>query len=134
MLCVQAHILAEGSYQELQSSDFDFAKLLESSKKTTDESDNGSSNNNESAVHVDVFLGSPQQSDSPSIDDSKINGVAETKPVEVAETSSSGNVSHEVYFSYISAGGSVIQISCLIFICILTQILGTGGDYWISYW
>jgi len=36
--------------------------------------------------------------------------------------------------SYISAGGNVFKILFLLFICVFTQMLGTAGDYWISYW
>jgi len=59
---------------------------------------------------------------------------AQKEQTEVAETMSSGNVSSSVYLSYISAGGNVFKVSFLLFICIFTQMLGTGGDYWISYW
>lgn len=109
-----------------------FTKLLESSKEPT----------NESIDHLDVLLGASQQSFknskqsvSSSIDvDEKSSGEIEKTPEKVAEVSSSGSVSRGVYIAYISAGGSFVKISCLIFVCLLTQILGTGGDYWISYW
>lgn len=58
----------------------------------------------------------------------------QVEPVEITEASCSGNVSSKVYLSYISAGGSVFKISFLLFICISTQMLSTGSEYWISYW
>ena len=70
---------------------------------------------------------------SSSIDEIQLNET-QAAPIEVAETRSSGKVSHSVYLSYISAGGNIFKISFLLFICIFTQVLGTGGDYWISYW
>jgi len=70
---------------------------------------------------------------SSSIDENKLNET-QVAPIEVAETRSSGKVSHSVYLSYISAGGNIFKILFLVFICIFTQVLGTGGDYWISYW
>jgi ATP-binding cassette subfamily C (CFTR/MRP) protein 4 len=70
---------------------------------------------------------------SSSIDENKLNGTR-AEPIEVAETRSSGKVSCSIYLSYITAGGNAFTISFLLFICILTQMLGTGGDYWISYW
>lgn len=125
---------AEGSYQELQASGLNFTKLLESSKESTAES----------VVHLDVLLGASQQSfenskqtvTSSVDDDEKLNGEIEIEktPDKIAEISSSGNVSRDVYVAYICAGGSFVKISCLIFICLLTQTLVTGGDYWISYW
>jgi len=68
-----------------------------------------------------------------SVDENKLNG-DKKEPTVVAEIRSSGNVSSSVYLSYVSAGGNIFKISFLLFICIFTQILGTGGDYWISYW
>ncbi|VVC32361.1 ABC transporter type 1, transmembrane domain,ABC transporter-like,P-loop containing nucleoside triphosphate [Cinara cedri] len=141
VLMENTHILAQGSYQELQSSSLDFTKMLESLKEITVASDKGSSNKNESVIYLDVFHSSSQQSFkgsmesiSRSINGSTIHGEIETNPVEVSETCSTGNISRDVYFSYISAGGSAVKISCLIFICLLAQMLGTGGDCWISYW
>jgi len=68
-----------------------------------------------------------------SIDENKINET-QVAPIEVAEIRSTGIVSRSIYSSYISAGGNTFKISFLLFICILTQVLSTGGDYWISYW
>jgi len=68
-----------------------------------------------------------------SVEENKLNG-AQKEPTVVAETRSSGNVSRSVYLSYVSAGGNIFKISFLLFVCIFTQVLGTGGDYWISYW
>lgn len=52
----------------------------------------------------------------------------------MAETSGTGRISSSVYFAYMLAGGSAIKIALLICICLVTQALGTGGDYWINYW
>jgi len=68
-----------------------------------------------------------------SIEETKLLG-AQEEPIEVAETRSSGNISLTVYSSYFSAGGNVCKISFLLFMCIFTQVLASGGDYWITYW
>lgn len=67
------------------------------------------------------------------IDGNNIKEVTE-RPVEVAESRSFGNISYTVYLSYISAGGNCCKIIFLILICILTQLLASGGDLWITYW
>ncbi|KAE9540068.1 hypothetical protein AGLY_005320 [Aphis glycines] len=129
-----ANILAEGSYQELQSSGLDFTKLLKSSEGTTDdEIDTTNVINNSPEQLSNLSRQGSIKSIASSIDENKLNGT-QAEPVEVAETRSSGKVSHSVYLSYISAGGNSFKISFLLFICIFTQMLSTGGDYWISYW
>ncbi|CAH1736130.1 unnamed protein product [Aphis gossypii] len=134
VLMENANILAEGSYQELQSSGLDFTKLLKSSEGTTDgEIDTTNVINNSLEQLSNLSRQSSIKSIASSIDENKLNGT-QAEPVEVAETRSSGKVSHSVYLSYITAGGNAFKISFLLFICIFTQMLSTGGDYWISYW
>ncbi|XP_022162518.1 probable multidrug resistance-associated protein lethal(2)03659 isoform X2 [Myzus persicae] len=135
VLMENANILAEGSYPELQSSGLDFTKLLRSSEETTADGEIEKTNaTNKSLEQLsDSSPQGPIESVSSPVDEIKLNG-AQKEPTEVAETRSSGKVSLRVYLSYISAGGGVFKISFLLFVCIFTQMLGTGGDYWISYW
>lgn len=56
------------------------------------------------------------------------------EPVEVAETRTFGSISLSVYTSYFAAGGSRCKFFVLIFMCILTQVLTSGGDYWVAIW
>ncbi|XP_060850595.1 probable multidrug resistance-associated protein lethal(2)03659 [Rhopalosiphum padi] len=135
ILMENANILAEGSYKELQSSGLDFTKLLKSSEETTDSEidDTKATINNSVEQLSNLSRQGSVGSVSSSIDENKLNGTR-AEPIEVAETRSSGNVSRSIYLSYISAGGNAFTISFLLFICIFTQMLGTGGDYWISYW
>jgi len=131
----QANILAEGSYQELQSSGLDFTKLLRSSEETTIDNDVDTKNkiNNSLEQLSDLSRQGSIRSVASSVGENELNR-AQEEPTEVAETRSSGNVSRSVYLSYMSAGGNIFKISFLLFMCIFTQFLGTGGDYWISYW
>ncbi|XP_060851388.1 probable multidrug resistance-associated protein lethal(2)03659 [Rhopalosiphum padi] len=135
ILMENANILAEGSYQELQSSGLDFTKLLKSSEETTDSEidDTKATINNSVEQLSNLSRQGSVGSVSSSIDENKLNGTR-AEPIEVAETRSSGKVSRSIYLSYISAGGNAFKILFLLFICIFTQMLGTGGDYWISYW
>jgi len=110
--------------------------LLGSLVETTAVSDNESS-----SKHASTHTLSPRtilsrqvsiQSVASSIDESKLG--TQEEPIEVAETRSSGNISLTVYSSYFSAGGNVCKISFLLFMCVFTQVLASGGDYWITYW
>lgn len=73
------------------------------------------------------------QSVDSSIIEMQFNEV-QVEPVEVAETRTSGNVSRSVYASYYSSGGSTFKLIFFIFICVITQIFSSGGDFWITYW
>lgn len=117
-------MLAEGSYQELKSSGLDFAKLLVSS---------GDTETDTIASDPDPLAVIPSARDSVDSPPDGTDGVR-AEPAEEAETRSSGNVNKTVYFSYISAGGSACKISFLAIVCLLAQILSTGGDYWLGYW
>lgn len=129
--------MTEGSYSDLQESGLDFTKLLGTSVDTTVVSDNESSAKYSSTHTLDArSLLSRQvsiQSVASSTEETKLIG-AQEEPIEVAETRSSGNISLTVYSSYFSSGGTVCKVSFLLFMCVFTQVLASGGDYWITYW
>jgi len=51
-----------------------------------------------------------------------------------ADKRSTGSVSINVYKSYLSANRSVFKVFLVLFCFVLTQVLVSGGDYWISFW
>lgn len=130
-------MVTEGSYKELQTSGLDFTKLLESSNETADLPNNKSkvdkSSNNNIARPISYTRQDSILSVTSSVEETKYSEII-TEPVEVAETRSSGNVSFNVYMSYIFAGGHLCKVISLILVCICTQALASGGDYWITYW
>lgn len=128
--------LAEGSYQKLQSSGLDFTKSLEISEKIAIASiDDKLPNDNSDLGPPSVLLRQKSvQSFSSVTEKSCKSGEAHVDPVEVAETIGTGSISKSVYIAYMLSGGSAIKIALLICICFVTQVLCTGGDYWIKYW
>lgn len=129
--------MAEGSYQELQATGLDFTKLLESSQETEIMSENECSSKDaipsDFKQRLTMNRQMSVQSIASSIGDTKFNEIQEN-PVQVAESRSSGNVSQIVYSSYFSAGGSCCTILFFILMCVATQILTSGSDYWITFW
>ncbi|XP_039296327.1 multidrug resistance-associated protein 4-like [Nilaparvata lugens] len=114
------NILAQGNYKHIQSSGKDLANLM--AKHTeSDDSDPSSSH---------VQRRSSVQSIASSLDDSKM----QEEPPETKETHSVGTVSGRVYKSYISASGNFFMVIYCLLLCILTQLFGSGGDFWITYW
>lgn len=130
-------MVIEGSYQELQTSGLNFTKLLKSSTEPevllsneckTDKSCNNNLARSRSYIRHDSALNV-----SSPVEETKFNDT-KTEPVEIAETCSSGNIPFNVYLSYFLAGGHWCKVICLIFVCVFTQVLASGGDYWITYW
>lgn len=129
--------MAEGSYQTLQESGFDFLKVLGSSKGTATEYDIESINKNDSINNLDQLLILPRKgsikSVSTSVDEIDYIG-SQSIPIEIPEIRSSGNVSKSIYLQYLSAGVNVFTAYLLLIMCIIPQILASGGDYWLMFW
>lgn len=73
------------------------------------------------------------QSVASSIEEIKFNEVRE-QPVEASENRTSGSVSTSVYSSYFFASGKFCKIFFFFTICILTQVLASGADFWLTFW
>jgi len=128
----------EGSYQELQSSGLDFTKLLGSSMETVVLTDNECTNEKSINGSFETHPAHTAQNLSvsnvaSSVEEIEIND-AHAEPVSTAETRSSGNVGFYIYSSYIFAGGRYCKVLSLLLVCIFTQVLASGSDYWITYW
>lgn len=135
----QAKVIAEGSYQQLQTSGLNITKFLGPSSKNLKSIDHGHGNDcaNDGApglVQRSVSCAKKQIACVESSAKETNNNRPGAQPVQEAETHSYRNVGVNVYLSYIFAGGHHYKILGLIFVCVLTQVLASGGDYWISYW
>lgn len=116
-------VSACGSNETLQKSGLDFTKLMSEKE------------NKEVVEEKPVIrtLGS-RQSSIQSMASSCYDEVNTEFPVEVAETQTKGTVSGRVYRAYIAAGGGCLNGLFLLFMCLFSQALASGGDYWITYW
>jgi len=85
-------------------------------------------------AHFISAIHGSNKSISSSHNDVNVSGALATKSKNTNNIRSSGCVSINVYQSYLSAGGSVFKVFYVLFCFILTQIMTTGGDYWISFW
>jgi len=131
----QGNVLTEGSYQELQKSDLDFTKMLGSpavETTTASYNENISKNTTLNNHRIAYSRQTSMQSIASSIEDIQFS--LKEEPAETSETRTSGNVSKNVYSSYFLASGSVCKILFFFIICIFTQVLASGGDFWMTYW
>lgn len=129
----KANVLAAGTYKELQASNLDFTKLLKYSVGKAIIPDNTLNIRNENDNDMDpnsIFDRRVSAISFESVGDNKVSA-DEMEPV---ETRSFGKMSHSVYTSYLLAGGKFWKILFFIFICVLSQIVASIGDLWITYW
>jgi len=132
MIFFQANIKSESTYEELQTSNLDFAKLLHSSMEMISTTHDTLNVRKKSLPQLIVDRQTSVRSPLP-VDESKSHQ-NKLKPTEVVETRTLGNISHTVYMSYFFAGGRKCKILFFVLVCIFTQILSSLGDSWISYW
>lgn len=131
LIFCQANISAKGTYQELQASTLDFAKLLETSEETSNECDDTAviknSLNSNTHSQLDSCHGISSNFKSKQTGDSKVSKENE-------KNCSSVNIPRYVYVSYFSASGSICKVIFFFCLFVFTQLMITGGDYWLSFW
>ncbi|CAH1738397.1 unnamed protein product [Aphis gossypii] len=133
-----AKILAEGSYKQLRESGSYFTKNIEYSSETSILSNVIDKTSADIVVKYSTNEGSQKQNLNPvtsSIKEIKtINKEHTSQPVELVETHSTKNNALGVFFKYIFSGRNYFKVLALISFCILTQVLSSGADYWITDW
>ncbi|XP_044728782.1 ATP-binding cassette sub-family C member 4-like [Chrysoperla carnea] len=116
-------IEAEGSYAELMSQKLEFIKYLDNA----DEENEESKKEEEERIipkftrqNTEYAIGRP-------------SSVIENMPMSEEEMES-GTLDTQLYFDYFRAGGNICQRLILILILILSQVICSANDYWLSYW
>ncbi|KAI5635383.1 ABC transporter transmembrane region domain-containing protein [Phthorimaea operculella] len=56
------------------------------------------------------------------------------KGTQEAKSRSSGSVSSKVYGAYLKASGNYCTVTVMVLVAVLAQLLGSGSDWWTSYW
>ncbi|XP_026820568.1 probable multidrug resistance-associated protein lethal(2)03659 isoform X1 [Rhopalosiphum maidis] len=128
-----AKILAKGTYEELCASNIDLTNYIQASELPDDKyiiSDESILNTEQKSTFK------RRASVASIISESGENNHSEdqVEPSGIIESRSSGNISYTVYLSYFLASGKKCKILFFIFICIITQVLTSAGDFWITYW
>lgn len=131
-------MLANGSHQELQTSGLDFTEFLGTPAEKailpgSDDEIDELADDEISEKSVRNRKGSDTTSVSSMAGEKNVV-VVKPEDVPVAETHFNGKVGYKIYWSYIMAGGHYCKIIGLLLVCVLAQVVGSGGDYWISRW
>jgi len=129
-------ISAIGTYDEMLKSGQDFAQLL--AKETQEEKGNSDEVNASGDANVDKSNYSRQSSgvsrSSITSVDSGTESVWEDERQPVEESRSKGKIGLDMYGKYFSAGSGWFLVVLVAFFCLGTQVLASGGDYFLSYW
>ncbi|EDW89980.1 probable multidrug resistance-associated protein lethal(2)03659 [Drosophila yakuba] len=130
-------ISAIGTYEEMLKSGQDFAKLLakEAQEKGDSDQEHGNAEND---AHDDKSTYSRQSSRvsrfSVTSVDSATDSILDNERQPAQESRSQGNVGLGIYGKYFSAGSGWVMVVLVAVFCLGTQILASGGDYFLSYW
>lgn len=123
-------MLREGSYRDLRTSNLNFTKSLGSSTETENRL-----LDDDREMEKSVLEKCFRKTSGSSVYNAEETKTSEIEhAVESVETRASGNMKFNLYLSYILAGGSRFKLLSLLLVCILTQALASGGDYWITHW
>ncbi|XP_050059327.1 ATP-binding cassette sub-family C member 4-like isoform X1 [Aphis gossypii] len=125
------NVVAVRTYEEIQASDLSFLKYLQSPVTPDNLIDND----------CDYSVGKTSTLDRKISITSNVSLLCESKEninheeqVENVEMRSSGNISWDTYLAYFMDGRKKSKLVYLIFACVLSQIVASSGDLWISYW
>lgn len=73
------------------------------------------------------------ESGSKSADENKVNGKS-VEALQQMEASSKGQVKGSISGTYFTSGANFFVLAIVFILFILTQVLASGADYWVSFW
>lgn len=124
---------AVGTYESMRRSGLDFAKLLVAPDLSADaDGSNGAAGDAEKKCLS--RQNSRQRQNSISSMSSIADSAAGEAPTQVQENREEGKISWSLYVRYFTASGGFLLFSITMFFCVAAQVLGSGGDYYLSYW
>ncbi|KAL0281168.1 UNVERIFIED_CONTAM: hypothetical protein PYX00_002233 [Menopon gallinae] len=114
----------EGTFDELQKSGLDFAKLLQEPSAT--DADIISRRESTPSLHT--------RRSSVASTISQVTEEGKGEPLEEDEQRAKGSIGLKVYFHYFSASRNWCLVLFMFFLFVFTQVVSSLGDYWGSKW
>ncbi|XP_005190477.1 probable multidrug resistance-associated protein lethal(2)03659 [Musca domestica] len=135
----KGQVRAVGTYESMRQSGFDYAKLLlhkgdEDEEEGGEETDGKIDDNRDAQKMKRQNSKQRQRQISVTSVASTVESVEDMAPKQVEETREQGKIGLKLYKKYFGSSGSVVILSLMIFFCVGAQVLGSGGDYFLSYW
>ncbi|CAH0722626.1 unnamed protein product, partial [Brenthis ino] len=131
-------IAAAGDFETLSASGLDFASLLAQGEQEKREDEKPTEEKSNIDMEDSVLQGSFRKRQMSIHSVSSVDNLTATAPPEggreAAETRSAGAVSSKVYGAYLRASGHPLLVALMVLVAVLAQLLGSGSDWWTSYW
>ncbi|XP_051752880.1 multidrug resistance-associated protein 4 [Ctenopharyngodon idella] len=130
----EGHMVASGTFSELQQSGVDFTSLLKKDEEEEAGTEKGEAprsprrrtiSQNSVRSHSSSVLSVKDESDQLPVD--HVHTMVE-------ETRSEGTIGFRMYWKYFRAGANVIMLILLVFLNLLAQAFYILQDWWLSYW
>ncbi|XP_036838726.1 multidrug resistance-associated protein 4 isoform X2 [Oncorhynchus mykiss] len=127
----EGHVVARGTYSELQHSGVDFTSLL---KRDEEEPQ---TNNNHSVVQHAFSQNSICSWNSVVSHTSSMHSVkdgAEQLSTVAEESRSEDNIGASLYFKYLNAGASILVMLGTVLLSLIAEVAYVLQDWWLAYW
>ncbi|XP_067116274.1 ATP-binding cassette sub-family C member 4-like isoform X2 [Osmerus mordax] len=129
----EGHMVARGTYNELQSSGLDFTSLLK--KDEEEEEQPGTETSSHSSQRLALSQNSCSQTSLPQT----VTDGADDLPVQtvrrVAEESRlEGNIGFSAYVKYFQAGASLLLLLATVLLSVTAETAYVLQDWWLAYW
>ncbi|TDG43887.1 hypothetical protein AWZ03_009693 [Drosophila navojoa] len=125
----KGQVSAVGTYESLRESGLDFAAMLADSSR--DEHGNEERSRSRSGSASDKRRNSEQSL--LSLADSCVDE-ATVAQMHVQESQEQGRIGLALYNKYFKAGGGIFAFIVMASFCVLSQVMASLGDYFLSYW
>ncbi|CAD6992118.1 unnamed protein product [Ceratitis capitata] len=128
-------VSAVGTYESMRRSGLDFAKLLVAPDLSADaDGGDGAGGAGDAEKKSLSRQNSRQRQNSISSMSSLADSLVGEAPLQVQEKREEGKISWGLYTKYFTASGGYLLFTVTMFFCVAAQILGSAGDYYLSYW
>ncbi|XP_043065365.1 probable multidrug resistance-associated protein lethal(2)03659 [Drosophila ficusphila] len=127
-------VSACGTYEEMLKSGQDFAQLLAESTQNGGDDEGTENTPGYSRQSSSLSTGSSKGSSSSLESLEKEKEKPKPTAAPVLESRGGGEIGVAMYKKYFSAGCGVLVFALLMLLCLGTQLLASGGDYFLSHW
>ncbi|XP_033832973.1 ATP-binding cassette sub-family C member 4-like [Periophthalmus magnuspinnatus] len=127
----EGHMVAKGTYTDLQHSGLDFTSLLQ-----MEEEEESHTPAPDTQIRTRTLSQNSVLSQASSVHSAKDGDQLPAEAVQtvVEETRAQGTISVGLYVKYLRAGANYLVVFLMLFINLLAQVAYIMNDWWLAYW
>ncbi|XP_014196479.2 ATP-binding cassette subfamily C member 4, partial [Haplochromis burtoni] len=126
----EGHMVAKGTYMELQQSGLDFTSLLKKEEEEQQQTHHDTPTRTRTLSQNSVLS---QTSSVQSIKDED-QLPAEKVQTFAEETRAQGTIGIRIYAKYLAAGANIVVLLAVVLLNIMAQVAYIMQDWWLAYW